>query len=182
MKLYVTAYGAPWRGRLVCNGRSFPCALGRDGVHPIKREGDGRTPAGEYTLRRMLYRPDRIAPPNTRLPVKPIRLFDGWCDAAGHPAYNQQVRLPISASAERLRRADRVYDLIAVIGYNDDPPAPGLGSAIFLHVARANFAPTAGCIALKRKDLLALLAHCDARTRIIIGNRHREPALTGFDQ
>lgn len=176
MKLLVTKRGAAWRGRLVCGGRVYACALGRGGVHALKHEGDGRTPAGEFALRYALYRADRMPRPKTRLPVKPIRLFDGWCDAPADPAYNRLVRLPIRTSAERLRRADPLYDLIVVIGHNDAPPAPGKGSAIFLHVAAANFAPTAGCVALKRADLLALLARLDAHSRIVIGRR-KSPSL-----
>jgi len=169
MKLLVTKRGAPWRAQLACGGRVYPCALGRGGVHAAKHEGDGRTPAGEFRLRYALYRADRMPRPKTRLPVKAIRLFDGWCDAPAHPAYNRLVRLPIRASAEPLRLSRPMYDLIIVIGYNDAPPVPGKGSAIFLHVAAANFAPTAGCIALKRPHLLALLAQLDASSRIVIG-------------
>lgn len=168
MKLYVTKRGVAWRGRLQCGGRSFPCALGRAGIRPDKCEADDATPAGIFALRQVLYRPDRMPPPKTRLPVRQIRLFDGWCDAPAHPAYNRQVKLPFPASAERLRRADPAYDLILVLGHNDDPPVPGNGSAIFLHVARTSFAPTAGCIVLKRKDLLTVLGGCDKGKRIVI--------------
>lgn len=171
MRMYVTKCGAVWRGRLHFAGRGFPCALGRKGIRPDKREADWATPAGIFALRAALYRPDRLPPPRTRLKLAQIRLFDGWCDASEDAAYNRLVKLPFPASAERLRHAGPVYDLILVLGYNDDPPVAGYGSAIFLHVARANFAPTAGCIALRRKDLLALLACCDRRSRIVIGNR-----------
>ena len=178
MKLVVTHTGIAWRGRLIHGGRSYPCALGRSGIHAGKREGDGRTPAGEFALRYVLYRPDRMRRPKTALPVKPISLPDGWCDDARHSAYNQPVRLPIPASAERLRRSDHVYDLIVVIGHNDAPPIRGNGSAIFLHIAHWNLAPTAGCIALKRADLLAILAQCDSRSRIVIGREGQPGPLT----
>lgn len=169
MKLSVTQTGMAWRGRLICNGRVYPCALGRGGISQHKREGDGCTPTGNFALRYVLFRADRLRRPTTALPVSAIGLSDGWCDDPKHPAYNQRVRLPIRASAEKLRRADPVYDLIIVIGHNDTPPVPGHGSAIFLHIAHRNFAPTAGCIALKLQDLLALLTHCGRRSRIIIG-------------
>jgi len=172
MKLVVTKSGIRWRGRLRCAGRVYPCALGRGGISHLKREGDGCTPAGNFAVRYVLFRADRLRRPKAALPVSAIGLSDGWCDDPKHPAYNQRVRLPIPASAEKLRRADPVYDLIIVIGHNDAPPMPGHGSAIFLHIARPNFAPTAGCIALKRKDLLDLLRRCGRQCRIVISDTH----------
>jgi len=83
---------------------------------------------------------------------------DGWCDSPGDPAYNQPVKLPFRASAEALWRTDFLYDLIVVLGFNDDPVVAGCGSAIFLHVAQADYRPTQGCIALAKDDLLAVLA------------------------
>lgn len=140
--------------------RTFRCALGRGGVRPAadKREGDGASPLGSWPLRRLLYRADRGGPPDTALPAQPIGPDDGWCDAPGDPAYNRPVRLPYPASAEHLWLEDHVYDLIVVLGHNDDPPVSGMGSAIFLHLARPDYAPTAGCVALARPDLEAVLA------------------------
>jgi len=111
-------------GRLDIAGRQTDCVLGRSGVRPAadKREGDGASPLGLWPLRRVLYRPDREPRPATRLPVAAVSPEDGWCDAPGDPAYNQPVRLPYSASAEQLWREDRVYDLIIILGHNDDPP------------------------------------------------------------
>lgn len=147
-------------GRLELPGRAAPCALGRGGVieAEAKREGDGKTPLGRWPLRRVLYRPDRGSAPQTALPVAALAPDDGWCDAPGDLAYNQPVRLPYPASAERMWRDDGLYDLVCVLGHNDDPPVAGLGSAIFLHLARQDFAPTEGCVALNRPDLVALLA------------------------
>jgi len=152
MELIVTAGAASW------GGRSFRCALGPAGIAAEKREGDGTTPAGRYPLRRLLYRPDRLAPPPTGLPLLPISPADGWCDDPGDPLYNRPVRLPYVARHERLWLASAVYDLIVVLGHNDDPVQPGAGSAVFLHVARPDYAPTGGCIALSKPDLLAVLA------------------------
>lgn len=149
-------------------GRSFACAIGRSGVTRNKREGDGATPMGEFPMRRIYYRADRIAKPVTALRTDPIGPRDGWCDAPGHARYNCRVRLPLNASAERLRRADPLYDIIVVLGYNDAPVQDGAGSAIFMHVAKANFSPTAGCIALARNDLLALLRICRPDSRIVV--------------
>jgi L,D-peptidoglycan transpeptidase YkuD (ErfK/YbiS/YcfS/YnhG family) len=141
-------------------GTGARCALGRNGVIAAadKREGDGASPLGVWPLRRVLYRPDRGPVPRTALPVQPIALDDGWCDAPGDAAYNRPVRRPYPASSEALWREDGLYDLVVVLGHNDDPPTPGLGSAIFLHLARPDFGPTEGCVALGRSDLESLLA------------------------
>jgi len=142
------------------DGHKVRCALGRGGVVPaaLKREGDGSSPAGAWPLRRVLYRPDRGPPPTTGLPIQPIEPGDGWCDDPADPNYNRPVQLPYPASAEHLWREDGVYDLVVVLGHNDDPVAPGKGSAIFLHLARPDFEPTEGCVALARSDLETLLA------------------------
>jgi L,D-peptidoglycan transpeptidase YkuD (ErfK/YbiS/YcfS/YnhG family) len=135
----------------------WPCAIGRGGITDAKREGDGATPIGCWPLRRVLYRPDRLSQPDTQLPIAPLSPEDGWCDDPGHVAYNRQVRRPFSASHEALWRDDGIYDIIVILGHNDDPPVPGAGSAIFLHVARPHYGPTAGCVALALDDLLSVL-------------------------
>jgi L,D-peptidoglycan transpeptidase YkuD (ErfK/YbiS/YcfS/YnhG family) len=141
-------------------GARARCALGPAGVVPaaVKREGDGASPAGVWPIRRVLWRPDRGPAPATILPLSPIAEADGWCDAPDDPAYNRPVTLPYPASAERMWREDHLYDLVVILGHNDDPVAPGLGSAIFLHLAKPDYAPTHGCVAVARADLEALLA------------------------
>lgn len=145
-------------GRLLLGARIFRCALGRGGVRADKREGDGATPAGTLALRRVLYRADRMRPPVCAVPVEPVARDDGWCDDPQSSEYNRMVRLPFPGGHEELWRSDAVYDVIGVLGWNDDPVARGRGSAIFLHVARADYAPTEGCVALAEPDLLAALA------------------------
>jgi len=145
-------------GTLSFAGRSYRCALGRGGVRGDKREGDGATPAGRFPLRRVLYRSDRLAAPETGLPTAALTPEDGWCDDPADISYNKPVRLPHGARHERLWRADGLYDIIVILGHNDDPVVPGLGSAIFLHLAGADFRPTDGCIALALDDLRAVLA------------------------
>jgi len=132
-------------------------ALGRGGVRTHKQEGDGATPAGLLPLRRVLYRADRVARPRTAVPAMPLAPHDGWCDDPSHADYNRPVRLPHDGRHEALWRADAVYDVIGVLGWNDAPVVRGMGSAIFLHVARLDFAPTEGCIALALPDLRLLL-------------------------
>jgi L,D-peptidoglycan transpeptidase YkuD (ErfK/YbiS/YcfS/YnhG family) len=147
-------------GEVVWQGHRVKAALGKGGLRPAaeKREGDGASPVGAWPLRRVLYRPDKGPPPQTALPAAPIRREDGWCDDPMDPLYNRPVTLPYPARAERLWRDDDVYDLVVVLGHNDGPVTPGLGSAIFLHLARPDYGPTEGCVALARADLEALLA------------------------
>jgi L,D-peptidoglycan transpeptidase YkuD (ErfK/YbiS/YcfS/YnhG family) len=140
-------------GILTLGTQHFRAALGRGGVRIDKREGAGLLP-----LRKLLYRPDRLPAPLCSVPLQAIAPDDGWCDDPQHPAYNQPVRLPIAATAESLWRDDAIYDIIGVLGWNDSPVRPGLGSAIFLHLARPDFAPTEGCIALSEPDLRQILA------------------------
>jgi L,D-peptidoglycan transpeptidase YkuD (ErfK/YbiS/YcfS/YnhG family) len=154
-------------GRLTFQGRMLRAALGRGGVSGRKREGDGATPAGVLVLRRLLYRADRIAIPRSPLPRAPLAPEDGWCDDPAHAEYNRQIRLPHPARHEELWRQDGVYDLIGVLGWNDAPVVRGSGSAIFLHVARPDFAPTEGCVALALPDLLALLAAGLSTIRVV---------------
>lgn len=163
MDLLVSAEGAARWGE-----RQMRCALGRSGIVTAKREGDGATPAGAFALRRVFYRPDREPPPQTALPLRALTPHDGWCDAPADRRYNRLVTLPYPARAETLWREDRLYDLIAVLGYNDAPVIPGRGSAIFLHLARPGYAPTEGCVALDRADWLAVLATADAASCVVI--------------
>ncbi len=158
-------------GRLVFQGRVLRCALGRGGVIAAarKHEGDGGTPTGLLELRRLFYRADRDPIPRTSLPRVPIAPDDGWCDAPAHAEYNRLVRLPFEASHERMWRDDALYDIVAELGWNDAPVVPGRGSAIFLHLASPDYGPTAGCVALSRPDLLAVLAAGLTALRVLPG-------------
>jgi L,D-peptidoglycan transpeptidase YkuD (ErfK/YbiS/YcfS/YnhG family) len=144
---------------LTAFGRTIACAIGRAGACPAvnKREGDGMTPLGTWPIRAILLRPDRIAlPTGMRLPWRWLRADDGWSDDPADPAYNRPVYQPHPNSAEHLWREDGLYDAIVTLGHNDAPPAPGMGSAIFLHVWNEAL-PTEGCVAVAREELLALL-------------------------
>lgn len=162
----------PHAGQLEAAGLTIRCALGSAGIVRQKREGDSATPAGRYPFRRCFYRQDRISRPRTGLPLSATEPLDGWSDDPRDPDYNGFVRFPDEGqrdySAERLWREDRIYDLIAVIGHNDDPPVPGAGSAIFMHLARPGFSATEGCIALGLDDLLDLVARIGPETVIDI--------------
>lgn len=155
-------------GALRWNGHAPRCALGRSGIVTKKREGDGGTPVGAWVLRRVLYRPDRLSRPVTALPVAEIAPGDGWCDDPAHADYNRPVALPHPASCEVMWRDDPLYDVVVVLGHNDDPPVPGRGSAIFLHVAKPGYTPTEGCVALALPDLLDLLAAARPGDRLVV--------------
>jgi len=155
-------------GILISGGVRFRCALGPAGVVFKKTEGDGGTPAGTFPFRRVHYRADRRGAPATNLPVREIDERDGWCDDPADEAYNRLVALPYGASHETMRRDDEIYDVIVEIGFNDDPPAPGAGSAIFMHIARPDYSPTQGCVALSVPDLETVLKGLDRASRIHI--------------
>ncbi len=146
--------------------RRWRCTVGEGGIREDKVEGDAATPAGEYPLRRVYFRNDRLVLPKIRLPARPIAEHDGWCDDPRSPTYNRLVHVPNDWSAEKLWREDGVYDLVVVVGYNDDPPEGEWGSAIFLHIAREDYAPTRGCVAFSQADLLELLPLLDRETRL----------------
>jgi len=152
------APGRPCQARVQLSQGIRPAALGRGSVRSLKREGDGGTPLGRFAVRQVLYRADRVSRPRTSLPVRAIRADDGWCDDPGDRNYNRLVRLSATSSADRLMRDDALYDYVLALGYNDRPRIKGKGSAIFVHLARPGYAPTKGCIAFSRRDLLAVLA------------------------
>jgi L,D-peptidoglycan transpeptidase YkuD (ErfK/YbiS/YcfS/YnhG family) len=160
--------GPPGRGTLLWQGRSYPCTLGRSGVRADKHEGDGASPIGCFPLRIVFYRADRLSLLRTRLPSAAIARDDGWCDAPGDAAYNRKVRMPHRASAESLWREDSLYDIVVVLGHNDDPVVPGAGSAIFLHLMRDDGGPTEGCIGVDRALALALVGALGPEDRVCI--------------
>jgi L,D-peptidoglycan transpeptidase YkuD (ErfK/YbiS/YcfS/YnhG family) len=162
------APGDPSKARVSLGHGVRPAALGRTGIRALKREGDGGTPLGRFSVRQVLYRADRIGPPRTLLPVHAIRDHDGWCDDPADRNYNRLIRLPSRRGVEGLKRADHLYDLVLVLGYNDLPRVKGKGSAIFVHLARPGFTPTDGCIALDRHDLTMLLAELKLGSEIIV--------------
>ena len=168
MDIAVIPDDAPSAGTVAWPKGEARCALGRRGVTTNKREGDGATPVGTMALRYVLYRPDRVTPPATRLSLRALQPEDGWCDDPESPEYNRPVRRPFPARHESLWRDDELYDLIVVLGWNDAPPVVARGSAIFLHVAGEGYAPTEGCVALARPDLLRLLADCGPDDRLIV--------------
>jgi len=150
-------------------GVRYACRIGRAGATVDKREGDLKSPVGSFAMRWCYWRPDKCAqPPATLLPLMEIGPNDGWCDDPAHPLYNQPVTLPFEGRHEKLWREDDVYDLVIPLGYNDDPPHAGKGSAIFMHLMRPDGVGTEGCVALQRADLLALLPRFSTATMVTI--------------
>ena len=164
-----TAAGDPCRGWLTAGGRTVPVALGRGGIMANKREGDGGTPKGTFQPRQVWWRADRHPRPHTFLPVRPIRPEDAWCEDPGSRHYNQPMRLDRAQTGDRLKRDDHLYDFIVEIDHNNTPRIAGRGSAVFLHLARENFSPTAGCISMTKASMLRLLQRLGPETNIVIG-------------
>jgi len=160
--------GCPALGRLFAGPLALPAALGRSGIRADKREGDGATPRGLFRPLRVWWRADRLPRPRTILPVRRIGPADAWCEDPADRRYNRAVRRSASEPGDRLRREDHLYDLIVEIDHNTRPRVAGRGSAVFIHVARPAFGPTAGCVALRRSDLQMLVARLTRRTRITI--------------
>jgi L,D-peptidoglycan transpeptidase YkuD (ErfK/YbiS/YcfS/YnhG family) len=157
------------RGWLIADGRTVPVALGRGSIRANKREGDGSTPKGTFRPRQVWWRADRHPRPRTFLPVRPIGTEDAWCEDPASRHYNRPTRLDVGRNGDRLRRDDHLYDFIIEIDHNTTPRVAGRGSAVFLHLARDNFGPTAGCVSMTRSAMLHLLRRLGPDTRIVIG-------------
>lgn len=121
-----------------------------------------------FPLRQVLYRPDRIRPFASNLPIVSLTPVDGWCDDPTDSSYNRLIKTPYVANHEILWRPDHVYDIVIVVGYNDSPPIPPRGSAIFIHLMNDDQTPTAGCIALSRGDLIDILSEITPSTQLVI--------------
>ena len=160
--------GRPTQGWLTAGPWTLPVALGRCGIEANKFEGDGATPRGTFRLVRLWWRADCHPRPPTRLPVRRIGADDGWCEDSADRRYNRPIKLAPASKADRLRRADALYDYIVELDHNTRPRVAGRGSAVFIHAARPGFAPTAGCIALELATLRRLLARLGPRTRIMV--------------
>jgi L,D-peptidoglycan transpeptidase YkuD (ErfK/YbiS/YcfS/YnhG family) len=160
--------GRPTRGWLFAGALVLPVALGRGGIKADKREGDGGTPRGRFRPLRLWWRADRLPRPQTSLPVHRIGPNDAWSEDPGDRRYNRPFARSANEPGDRLRRDDALYDLIIEIDHNTRPRVAGRGSAVFIHVARPGFGPTAGCVALRSRDLQRLVGRISKKTRILI--------------
>ena len=155
-------------GYLKYKNFKFRCALGKNGIKKKIKEGDNITPKGIFRITKIYYRHDRIGNLKTLIKKTKIKKNIGWCDDSKSNFYNQQIKLPNKFNYEKLYRNDRIYDLVAVLNYNTNPVVKNKGSAIFIHIARNNYKPTAGCVALKKGDLIKLLKTIKKNTKIKI--------------
>ena len=160
--------GYPTRGWLTAGPLTLPVALGRGGIKANKFEGDGGTPRGTFRPLRLWWRADKYPRPATHLPLRAIRPDDGWCEDPADRHYNRRVTVPDGSPADRLARPDGLYDFIVEIDHNTRPRVAKRGSAVFIHVARSGFKPTAGCVALTTPALRRLLARLGPRTKIVV--------------
>jgi L,D-peptidoglycan transpeptidase YkuD (ErfK/YbiS/YcfS/YnhG family) len=157
------------QGWLMAGGLAIPVALGRGGILANKREGDGGTPRGTFRPRQLWWRADRHQRPRTFLPARAIRPEDAWCEDPNDRRYNQPIRLTREQGGDRLTRKDHLYDFIIEIDHNTRPRTAGRGSAVFLHLARENYGPTAGCVSMTEAAMVQLLRRLGPATRIVIG-------------
>tara|TARA_B110000971_G_scaffold216582_1_gene251844 strand:- start:1881 stop:2372 length:492 start_codon:yes stop_codon:yes gene_type:complete len=153
---------------LYFNEYKIKCAIGKRGITSKKIEGDEKTPKGTFTLKSIFYRKDRISSIKTSLKKTIIKKNMGWCDDSSSRYYNRLVKLPFNLSAEKLWLKARVYDVIIIINYNLKPTIKNKGSAIFLHIAKRNYGPTKGCIAITKKDIILLISKINNKTKIKI--------------
>lgn len=154
---------------LIAGPARFECKIGKNGITADKHEGDGKTPIGTYPLRTLYYRADHVEKPQTGLDIEILTPDTAWCEDPHHPDYNKKIKLPHPSEPGVMERSDNpIFDLMVVVGYNDAPVVAGKGSAIFMHIAREGFTPTAGCVALKREDMLEVLKILDKSSHITI--------------
>jgi L,D-peptidoglycan transpeptidase YkuD (ErfK/YbiS/YcfS/YnhG family) len=158
----------PHAARIRLGPVDLPCRIGRSGVKADKRESDGASPRSVLHILRGFWRQDRRLPPRTQVPLRPIRRGDGWCEVPGDRNYNRLVKKPYAASHEDMMRQDSLYDIVLELDWNVRPRKHGRGSAIFLHLARDEGGPTAGCIGIFRNRIDFVLSKLSRKTRIII--------------
>jgi L,D-peptidoglycan transpeptidase YkuD (ErfK/YbiS/YcfS/YnhG family) len=155
-------------GRLEAGAITLSCSLGRNGLAFAKREGDGRTPFGRFRVIGGYWRADRLPRPGGAVKLEAIKSHMGWCDDPHDANYNRPLRLPSRAGHEDLWRVDGLYDVVLLLDHNQTPRVRGHGSAIFFHVTRDKADPTAGCVAITRRDMMKLLPRLSRRCVMII--------------
>ena len=144
------------------------CSIGKRGISIKKREGDKKTPKGEFRLKYILYRKDRIFKFKTKLKKIPINKKMGWCDDPNSDDYNKIINYPFKFSAEKLWKKENIYDIVIVIDYNLNPVIKNKGSAIFLHIAKKKYQPTNGCIAVNKKNIRLITSTINKKTKLKI--------------
>ena len=146
----------------------FKCSIGKNGRTKNKTEGDKKTPRGIFSIGNLFFRSDRLNIPSTKLKTVVIKKLDGWCDDLNFPEkYNKLIKINKKIKHEKLFRKDHKYDLLIPIKYNFIKPKINKGSCIFLHLTN-DYKPTAGCIAIKKKDFLVLIKLIKPNSKIQI--------------
>tara|TARA_B110000902_G_C13815482_1_gene401510 strand:+ start:33 stop:521 length:489 start_codon:yes stop_codon:yes gene_type:complete len=155
------------KSTLIIDDFILKCCIGRKGFNSNKIEGDNSTPKGIFDLKKLYFRKERVGTPQCKLSKKIITKNIGWCDDPAHKRYNEEIYSLDKNAKEIFHRKDHSYDYLITISYNKNK-IPNKGSAIFLHLTK-NYKPTAGCIALKKKDFQILLKLIDQKTKIKMG-------------
>ena len=154
--------------KLSFNNYKVKCSVGKRGIGVKKREGDQITPKGKFKIKYILYRKDRVPNLKTKLKKMVINKNMGWCDDPKSKKYNQLIKLPFKFNFEKLYRNDDIYDIIFVLSFNTNPIIKNKGSAIFIHIAKRNYSPTKGCIAIKKNDIKKLAREINTKTLVKI--------------
>ena len=152
---------------LTYNKLKLKCAVGKKGIGNKRKEGDLITPKGQFKIKYILYRKDRVKI-STKLKKKIIKKNMGWCDDPRSSHYNKLIRLPFTYKHEKLFKKENTYDIILVLNYNMRPIKKNKGSAIFIHVAKNDFKSTEGCVAIKKIDLIKLIKEIGPNTKVKI--------------
>ena len=153
---------------LIYNNYKVKCALGKRGIGNKKKEGDLITPKGSFKINGILYRPDKVKNLITKLRKKMINKKMGWCDDPKSKKYNQLIKLPFKFNFEKLYRNDDIYDIIFILSFNTNPIIKNKGSAIFIHIAKKDYSPTKGCVAIKKNDIKKLAREINRKTIVKI--------------
>ena len=152
---------------LTYNKLKAKCAIGKKGIGYKKKEGDLITPIGQFKIKYVLYRKDKVKI-STKLKKKVIKKNMGWCNDPKSSQYNKLVRLPFAYKHEKLFRKENIYDIILILNYNMNPVKKNKGSAIFIHVTKNNFKKTEGCVAIKKPNLIKLIKEIRQNTKVKI--------------
>jgi len=153
---------------LTYNNYKVKCALGKRGIGNKRREGDFITPKGNFKIKYILYRKDRIKRIQSKIKKIIIKKNMGWCDDPVSKNYNKLIKIPSEYNYEKLYKKDNVYDIILVLNYNMNPVVKNKGSAIFIHVTKANYKKTEGCVAIKKVHLLKIIKELKKNIKIKI--------------
>ena len=155
------------KDQLILDDFTFKCAIGKNNIKSKKKEGDKSTPRGTFSLGKVYYRADKVKKPKSKLGARIIKKNMGWCDDPLVKTYNKEIKIPSENKHEKLFKKDGSYDYFIVINYNTKKIVRYKGSAIFLHLTK-NYRPTAGCIAVTKKDFLIILKLINKKTQIKI--------------